>query len=117
MSKFVSLGIKRKEEFGSPEPFDSKKHQEEIVFPGFSIRANVPEELFKFEPDDDIRAEVVIRIKSKGTDEDSSSKKKEMRLQVRKIKVIGKNKMTREEFKKASDDDRDSETKRLKGIS
>lgn len=114
MSKFVDLGIKRKEEFGPS--FDSKIHQNETVFPSFSINSKVPEELFKFEPNDDVRAEVILRIKSKGTDESKESKKKDIRVQVVKIKVLGKNKMTKDEFKKASDDDRDAESKRLLNV-
>ena len=112
--KFIDLGIKRKEEFG--QPFDSKKHQNEIVFPSFSIEKDVPDELFKFDPDTDIRAEVILRVKSKGMDESTDSKRKNIRLQVKKIKVIGKDKMTREEFKNASDEKRDNESTRRLNI-
>jgi len=111
MAKFIDLGIKRKEEFG--EPFDSKKHENETVFPSFRIHKNVPEELFKFNPDTDVRAEVILRVKSKEVNESADSKRKEMSLQVKSIKILGKNKMTKEEFKKASDEERDAESTRL----
>jgi len=113
--KFIDLGIKRKEEFGG-EPFDSKKHQNEKVFPSFRIHNNVPKEMFKFDPDTDFRAEVILRVKSKEVNESPERKRTEMSLQVKSIKVLGKNKMTKNEFKNASDEDRDAENTRVLNV-
>lgn len=115
--KFNDLG-KMEESLDLPgTKSDSKKVKS---FPSLHLFDKVPDELFELDLGKEFRAEIIFKVRSKGKDERSTKEgkkaRKDMALDIQKIKVVGKNKMTKEEFKNASDEERNEESERLLNV-
>jgi len=111
--KFVDLGITEKQDFDLESP---SKPTNKKVFPSMHLHVNIPDELFKLDVLEENRAEIIFKVTDKGANENEKNIRKNLTIEIHKIKVLGKNKMTKDEFKKASDDERDAESERLLNV-
>jgi len=84
--KMINLG--KKETSGPCEvSSDSKKGKTRICYPGFTIYDKVPEELFNRDVGDTVKAAVVMKMTSKGMDENGDRKSRRVSFDVLEIGV------------------------------
>jgi len=84
--KMIDLGRKEEDTIAA-EPSDGGKEKARICYPTLHIYDKVPDELFSKDVGDTVKAQVVMKMTSKGMDENGDRKSKRVSFDVIEIGV------------------------------